>query len=48
MIFGDSFCYPLLPLMAESFSHLVFAHSMTLDWDLIDEVDFRDPHLPGG
>ena len=38
MIFGDSFCYPLLPLMAESFSHLVFAHSMTLDWDLIDEV----------
>lgn len=38
MLFGDSFCYRLLPLLAESCSHMVFAHSITVDWDLVDEI----------
>jgi len=38
LLFGDSFAYYLLEFLAESFGRLVYAHSITVDWELVDEV----------
>jgi hypothetical protein len=38
LVFGDSFANSLLPLLAQSFRGLVFAHIPTLDRSLVEEV----------
>jgi alginate O-acetyltransferase complex protein AlgJ len=37
LVLGDSFADILLPFMAESFRHLVYAHIYTLDYELVRE-----------
>lgn len=39
LVFGDSFAHALLPFLAESFGRLVFAHLITLDRSVVEEVD---------
>jgi hypothetical protein len=39
LVFGDSFANSLLPLLAQSFRGLVFAHMPTLDRSLVEEVE---------
>jgi alginate O-acetyltransferase complex protein AlgJ len=38
LVYGDSFSVRLLPLLAESFRTLVFAHIATLDYTLVETV----------
>ena len=35
VLLGDSFCYQLLPFVAETFGRLVFVHRPTLDFELV-------------
>jgi alginate O-acetyltransferase complex protein AlgJ len=37
LVFGDSFAYMMLPVLAETFGRLVFAHIATLDHSLVEE-----------
>ena len=39
LVFGDSSAYELLPLLAEGFPRLVFAHIHTLDRSLVEELE---------
>ena len=39
LVFGDSFSYDLLPLFAQGFRGLVFAHMLTLDRSLVEELE---------
>src|SRR5207249_7057239 len=38
LLFGDSYTYPLIKFVAESFGRLVFAHSANVDRHLVEEV----------
>ena len=39
LVFGDSFAMRMLPLLAESFRRLTFAHMANFDTELVDELE---------